>query len=204
MGSAVTCQLAVAVLKWWSEGWWFQALAIQRMEPSVVYGLSNEDFKAIVANIARLRHPNVVELHGYCIDYGERLLAFQYFSNKTLFDFLHDPSKQAMMTWETRIRIAIGAARALEYMHEQVAPAVVHRNVKSTVIHLDRDLSPHLADCGMAIFNPMEDNAIQGGGGFNYSAPEYSMTGVYTVKSDVYSFGIVLLELLTGRVPTDL
>ena len=137
-----------------------QALAIQRMEPSVVYGLSNEDFKAIVANIARLRHPNVVELHGYCIDYGERLLAFQYFSNKTLFDFLHDPSKQSVMTWETRIRIAIGAARALEYMHEQVAPAVVHRNIKSTIIHLDRDLSPHLADCGMAIFNPMEDNAV--------------------------------------------
>lgn len=182
-----------------------RALAIRKMDPAVVEGMSDEDFKAVVNNMARLRNPNIVELHGYCVQYGQRLLAFQYFSVGSVYDYLHDPQRQrqADLTWDVRLRLAIGCARALEYIHEQVTPPVMHRNFKSSNILLDKELQPHVADCGMAVFNPIGvENMVQGG--LTYGAPEYMMSGVYTVMSDVYSFGVLLLELLTGREPIDM
>jgi serine/threonine protein kinase len=78
--------------------------------------MSDEDFKGIVSNMARLRHANIVELHGYCVQHGQRLLAFQYFPEGNLFDFLQDPKRRPYLTWEVRVRIAIGCARGLEYV----------------------------------------------------------------------------------------
>ncbi|KAK3134157.1 hypothetical protein QOZ80_6AG0545680 [Eleusine coracana subsp. coracana] len=109
------------------------------------------------------------------------------------------------LTWNTRVRIALGTARALEYLHEVCLPPVVQRNLKSSNILLDEENSPHLSDCGLAALSPNPEREISSEiiGSFGYSAPEFAMSGTYTVKSDVYSFGVVMLELLTGRKPLD-
>lgn len=80
----------------------------------MVEGQSDDDFMAVAANISRLRHPNVVRMLGYCVDQGERILVFEHFPNGSLYDHLHDPARQMLLTWEVRLEIAIGVAGALE------------------------------------------------------------------------------------------
>ncbi|OIW14006.1 hypothetical protein TanjilG_09357 [Lupinus angustifolius] len=169
--------------------------------------LQEEDnFLEAVSNMSRLRHPNIVTLAGYCAEHGQRLLVYEYIENGNLHDMLHfaeDSSKD--LSWNARVRIALGTARALEYLHEVCLPSVVHRNFKSANILLDEELNPHLSDCGLAALTPNTERQVstQMVGSFGYSAPEFALSGVYTVKSDVYSFGVVMLELLTGRKPLD-
>ncbi|GJP30366.1 hypothetical protein CLOM_g795 [Closterium sp. NIES-68] len=191
-----------------------QEIAVKRVEPSVVEGQSDDDFVAVASNMARLKHPNVVQLQGYCVDYGERVLVFEHYHNGSLFDQLHggrkvhnaaDPSQH--LTWAARIDIAIATARALVYLHEECVPAIIHRNISSRNILLDKRLKARVAGAGLSFLNPVgaDDKSLsdQLVGGFAYNAPEYAMSGIYTAKSDVYSFGVVLLELLTGRKPVD-
>ncbi|XP_002965192.2 protein STRUBBELIG-RECEPTOR FAMILY 8 [Selaginella moellendorffii] len=182
-------------------------LAVKKLDASGSTVQTNEEFLAFVSTIARLRHTNVTELVGYCAEHGQRLLVYEYFNRGTLHEMLHvldETSKR--LSWNQRVKIALGAARALEYLHEVCSPAVVHRNFKSANILLDDDMSPHLTDCGLAALSSTSSDrqvAAQMLGSFGYSAPEFAMSGVYTVKSDVYSFGVVMLELLTGRKPLD-
>ncbi|KAH9301682.1 hypothetical protein KI387_013265, partial [Taxus chinensis] len=181
-------------------------LAVKKIDNSASFVQKDEDFLEIVSNMSRLRHPNITELVGYCTEHGQCLLVYEYFGNGTLHDILHftdDSGKR--LTWNSRVRIALGTARALEYLHEVCMPSVVHRNFKSANILLDDELNPHLSDCGIAAFTPSSERQVstQMLGSFGYSAPEYAMSGIYTVKSDVYSFGVVMLELLTGRKPLD-
>ncbi|KAH9305308.1 hypothetical protein KI387_009712, partial [Taxus chinensis] len=134
------------------------------------------------------------------------ILVYEYFASGSLYDILHMADETTKhLTWNIRVKIALGIARALEYLHEIISPSIVHRNFKSANILLDDELNPHLSDCGVAALNPTSDRQVstQVLSSFGYSAPEYSMSGVYTVKSDVYSFGVVMLELLTGRKPLD-
>ncbi|KAL3688237.1 hypothetical protein R1sor_014546 [Riccia sorocarpa] len=184
-----------------------QVLAVKKLETSAPVVQNEEDFLAIVGNIARLRHVNITELVGYCSEHGQRLLVYEYVSRGTLHDTLHladETSKK--LSWNMRVKIALGAARALEYLHEVCLPSVVHRNFKSGNILLNDDMNPHLSDCGIAALIPYgSERQVSANmlGSFGYSAPEYAMSGTYTVKSDVYSFGVVMLELLTGRKPLD-
>nr|BAF79965.1 receptor-like kinase [Closterium ehrenbergii] len=190
-----------------------QEIAVKRVEPSVVEGQSDDDFMAVAATMARLKHPNVVQLQGYCIDYGERILVFEHYPNGSLFDHLHHRNHDATkdhgqkLTWQTRIEIAVATARALVYLHEECVPSIIHRNISSRNILLDKRLRARVAGAGLSFLNPvgadeksMSDQLV---GGFAYNAPEYAMSGIYTAKSDVYSYGVVLLELLTGRKPVD-
>lgn len=180
--------------------------AVKKIDSSALSVQTDEDFLDAVSNISRLRHANITELVGYCVEHGQRLLVYEYFGNGTLHDILHfvDDSGNRL-TWNSRVRIALGTARALEYLHEVSSPSVVHRNFKSANILLDDELNPHLSDCGIAALSPSSERQVstQMLGSFGYSAPEYAMSGIYTVKSDVYSFGVVMLELLTGRKPLD-
>ncbi|KAI5076439.1 hypothetical protein GOP47_0008504 [Adiantum capillus-veneris] len=167
----------------------------------------DEDFMEVVSNISRLRHGNIAELVGYCTEHGQRLLVYEFFGKGTLSEFLHvsDEAAKQELTWNVRVKIALGTARALEYLHEVCQPSVVHKNFKSANILLDEELNPHLSDCGISAFSPNPERQVstQMMGSFGYSAPEYAMSGIYTWKSDVYSFGVVMLELLTGRKPLD-
>lgn len=181
-------------------------MAIKKIDNAALSLQEEDNFLEAISNMARLRHPNVVTLAGYCAEHGQRLLVYEYVANGSLHDMLHfaeDSSKT--LTWNARVRIALGTARALEYLHEVCLPSVVHRNFKSANILLDEELNPHLSDCGLAALTPNTERQVstQMVGSFGYSAPEFALSGIYTVKSDVYSFGVVMLELLTGRKPLD-
>lgn len=181
-------------------------MAVKKIDNAALSLQEEDNFLEAISNMSRLRHPNVVTLAGYCAEHGQRLLIYEYIGNGNLHDMLHfaeDSSKA--LPWNARVRIALGTARALEYLHEVCLPSVVHRNFKSANILLDEELNPHLSDCGLAALTPNTERQVstQMVGSFGYSAPEFALSGVYTVKSDVYSFGVVMLELLTGRKPLD-
>ncbi|KAF3451762.1 hypothetical protein FNV43_RR07858 [Rhamnella rubrinervis] len=181
-------------------------MAIKKIDNAALSLQEEDNFLEAVSNMSRLRHPNIVTLVGYCAEHGQRLLVYEYIENGSLHDMLHFAEEGSKtLTWNARVRVALGTARALEYLHEVCLPSVVHRNFKSANILLDEELNPHLSDCGLAALNPNTERQIstQMVGSFGYSAPEFALSGVYTVKSDVYSFGVVMLELLTGRKPLD-
>lgn len=183
-----------------------KTMAIKKIDNAALSLQEEDNFLEAISSMSHLRHPNIVTLAGYCAEHGQRLLVYEYIGNGSLHDMLHfsdDGSK--MLSWNARVRVALGTARALEYLHEVCLPSVVHRNFKSANILLDEELNPHLSDCGLAALTPNTERQVstQMVGSFGYSAPEFALSGVYTVKSDVYSFGVVMLELLTGRKPLD-
>ncbi|XP_008803525.1 protein STRUBBELIG-RECEPTOR FAMILY 8-like [Phoenix dactylifera] len=183
-----------------------KVFAIKKIDSAALSLQEEDNFLEAVSNMSRLRHPNIVSLVGYCVEHGQRLLVYEYIGNGTLHDMLHYADDSGnKLTWNARMRVALGTARALEYLHEVCLPSLVHRNFKSANILLDEELNPHLSDCGLAALTPNTERQVSTEvvGSFGYSAPEFAMSGVYTVKSDVYSFGIVMLELLTGRKPLD-
>ncbi|RCV05102.1 hypothetical protein SEVIR_1G054500v4 [Setaria viridis] len=183
-----------------------KVLAVKKIDSAALSLQEEDNFLEAVSSMSRLRHPNIVPLTGYCVEHGQRLLVYEYIGNGTLHDILHFSDEMSRkLTWNIRVRIALGTARALEYLHEVCLPSVVHRNFKSSNILLDEEHNPHLSDCGLAALTPNTERQVSTEvfGSFGYSAPEFAMSGIYTVKSDVYSFGVVMLELLTGRKPLD-
>nr|CAB3446696.1 unnamed protein product [Digitaria exilis] len=120
--------------------------------------------------------------------------------------FLDLPLDKEALDWNTRMKIAAGAAKGLEYLHDKANPPVIYRDFKSSNILLDEGFHPKLSDFGLAKLGPVGDKShvsTRVMGTYGYCAPEYAMTGQLTVKSDVYSFGVVLLELITGRRAID-
>ncbi|XP_009796493.1 protein STRUBBELIG-RECEPTOR FAMILY 6-like [Nicotiana sylvestris] len=179
-----------------------KVLAVKKINSSALQ--NPEDFLDIVSEISGLHHPNVTELVGYCSEHGQHLLVYEFHKNGALHDFLHLSDEESKpLTWNNRVKIALGTARALEYLHEVCSPSVVHKNIKSANILLDAELNPHLSDCGLASLIADVDQALNHNTGSGYGAPEVAMSGQFTIKSDVYSFGVVMLELLTGRKPFD-
>ncbi|KAK9281399.1 hypothetical protein L1049_004299 [Liquidambar formosana] len=177
-----------------------KVLAVKKIDSSLFQRGELGNFTAIISNISKLHHPNIAELVGYCSEQGHNMLMYEYFRNGSLHEFLHlsdDYSKP--LTWNTRVRIALGTARAVEYLHEGCSPSSVHKNIKSSNILLDMELNPHLSDCGLANFHQSTSQNL----GVGYNAPECTKPSAYTMKSDVYSFGVVMLELLTGQMPFD-
>nr|XP_051214671.1 protein STRUBBELIG-RECEPTOR FAMILY 7-like [Lolium perenne] len=180
-----------------------KVLAVKKINFSALPSNPSDFFIELVANISKLNHPNLCELDGYCSEHGQCLLAYDYYRNGSLHDFLHlSDGNDKPLSWNSRVKIALGSARALEYLHESCLPPVIHKNFKSANILLDDELNPHLSDCGFADLIPnhelqeSDDNS-------GYRAPEVTMSGQYSEKSDVYSFGVVMLELLTGRKAFD-
>ncbi|XP_010552383.1 PREDICTED: protein STRUBBELIG-RECEPTOR FAMILY 4 [Tarenaya hassleriana] len=175
-------------------------LAVKEIDSSLLGKGNPEEFSSLVSNISRIHHPNVAELVGYCSEHGRNLLIYEYFTSGSLHRFLHlSDDFSNPLTWNTRIRIALGSARAIEYLHEVCSPPLVHKNIKSSNILLDNELNPHLSDYGMANFHHRTSQNL----GVGYNAPECTDPCAYTLKSDIYSFGVVMLELLTGRTPYD-
>lgn len=165
-------------------------------------------FRMEVDLLSRLNSPYLVELLGYCADQHHRLLIFEFMSNGTLQQHLHHPSSQHRpLDWGTRLRIALDCARALEFLHEHAIPTVIHRDFKCANVLLDQNLRAKVSGFGLA---KMGTDKINGQistrvlGTSGYLAPEYGSTGKLTTKSDVYSYGVVLLQLLTGRIPVDI
>ncbi|RDY06147.1 putative serine/threonine-protein kinase PBL7, partial [Mucuna pruriens] len=164
-------------------------------------------FRIEVDLLSRLHTPYLVELLGYCADQHHRLLIFEYMPNGTLHYHLHSPNDQTQpLDWWARMRIALDCARALEFLHEHAVSPVIHRDFKSNNVLLDQNFRAKVSDFGLAKMGSEKRNgqvSTRVLGTTGYLAPEYA-TGKLTTKSDVYSYGVVLLELLTGRVPVDI
>ncbi|XP_062213006.1 receptor-like serine/threonine-protein kinase ALE2 isoform X2 [Phragmites australis] len=164
------------------------------------------EFLAEVEMLGRLHHRNLVKLLGICAEENARCLVYELIPNGSVEFHLHD-CETAPLDWNARMKIALGAARALAYLHEDSSPCVIHRDFKSSNILLEHDFTPKVSDFGLARTARGEGNqhiSTRVMGTFGYVAPEYAMTGHLLVKSDVYSYGVVLLELLTGRKPVDM
>ncbi|KAL8137008.1 hypothetical protein V2J09_003009 [Rumex salicifolius] len=174
-------------------------LAVKKIDSAIISSYP-EDFTVIVANISQFNHSNVTKLVGYCSEHGQHLLVYEYIHNGSLHDFLHIPDElNKPLTWNSRVKIALGSARALEYLHEACSPSIVHKYFKSENILLDGEMNPHVSGCGLSDLVLDADQAIN----HNACAPEVADSGEYSLKSDVYSFGVVMLELITGRKPFD-
>ncbi|KAF8407206.1 hypothetical protein HHK36_006333 [Tetracentron sinense] len=162
------------------------------------------EFENEVDLLSKIRHPNIVSLMGYCIHGDSRFLVYELMQNGSVETQLHGPSNGSALSWHVRMKIALDAARGLEYLHEHCNPPVIHRDIKSSNILLDSNFNAKLSDFGLAVTSGAQNkNNIKLSGTLGYVAPEYLLDGKLTDKSDVYAFGVVLLELLMGRKPVE-
>ncbi|KAF7813683.1 serine/threonine-protein kinase PBL27 [Senna tora] len=182
-----------------------QVVAVKQLDRNGLQG--NREFLVEVLMLSLLHHQNLVNLIGYCADGDQRLLVYEFMPLGSLEDHLHDlPPEKEPLDWNTRMKIAAGAAKGLEYLHDKANPPVIYRDLKSSNILLDEGFHPKLSDFGLAKLGPVGDKthvSTRVMGTYGYCAPEYAMTGQLTLKSDVYSFGVVFLELITGRKAID-
>ncbi|XP_012834525.1 PREDICTED: uncharacterized protein LOC105955356 [Erythranthe guttata] len=180
-----------------------QVVAVRQLDRNGVQG--GKDFVLEVSTLSFLHHQNLVKIIGYCADGDQRLLVYEYLSSGSLKNHLFDlPAGKKPIDWSTRMKVALGIAEGLEYLHEKADPPIIYRDLKSSNILLDDANNPRLSEYGLAKLvqsgNKMQPRVMAG---YGYCAPEYERQGELTLKSDVYSFGVVLLELITGRPAMD-
>lgn len=164
----------------------------------------HKEWLAEVNFLGDLLHPNLVKLIGYCIEDDQRLLVYEFMPRGSLENHLF--RRALPLPWSIRMKIALGAAKGLAFLHEEAERPVIYRDFKTSNILLDVDYNAKLSDFGLAKDGPEGDKthvSTRVMGTYGYAAPEYVMTGHLTSKSDVYSFGVVLLEMLTGRRSMD-
>ncbi|XP_038717523.1 probable receptor-like protein kinase At2g42960 isoform X2 [Tripterygium wilfordii] len=169
-------------------------------------GQAEKEFRVEVEAIGHVRHKNLVRLLGYCIEGTHRMLVYEYVNNGNLEQWLHGAMCQhGYLTWEARMKVLLGTAKALAYLHEAIEPKVVHRDIKSSNILIDDEFNAKVSDFGLAKLLGAGKSHVTTRvmGTFGYVAPEYANTGLLNEKSDVYSFGVVILEAITGRDPVD-
>ncbi|KAJ4780429.1 Leucine-rich repeat protein kinase family protein [Rhynchospora pubera] len=176
-------------------------VAIKRSKEGSMQG--GLEFKTEIELLSRVHHKNLVGLVGFCLEKGERMLVYEYICNGTLRDCLSGASG-IQLDWSKRLKIALDSATGLAYLHDHANPPIIHRDVKSTNILLDENLTAKVADFGLSLF--VSDSEIghvttHVKGTLGYLDPEYYMTQQLTGKSDVYSFGVVMLELITAQPP---
>lgn len=179
-----------------------KAVAVKQLK--VGSGQGDREFKAEVEIISRVHHKHLVSLVGFCMSDRQRMLLYEFVPNKTLEHHLHSKG-MPLLDWPKRLKIAVGAAKGLAYLHEDCNPKIIHRDIKSANILLDDNFEALVADFGLARLNDTTQTHVSTRvmGTFGYLAPEYASSGKLTDRSDVYSFGVVLLELITGRKPVD-
>nr|KYP64138.1 putative inactive receptor kinase At1g27190 family [Cajanus cajan] len=180
------------------------SLMVKRLQESQH---SEKEFLSEMSILGSVKHRNLVPLLGFCLAKKERLLVYKNMPNGTLHDQLHPATGACTMDWPLRLKIAIGAAKGLAWLHHSCNPRIIHRNISSKCILLDVDFEPKISDFGLArLMNPIDTHLstfVNGEfGDLGYVAPEYTKTLVATPKGDVYSFGTVLLELVTGERAT--
>ncbi|KAM7486305.1 hypothetical protein LguiA_002314 [Lonicera macranthoides] len=186
-------------------------VAIKRLDPMSKQG--GKEFTTEIEMLSKIRHSHVVSLLGYCNDNDEMILVYKYMENGSLADHLYKEKvrngSNSNMSWVKRVKICIGAARGLDYLHTGtgILHRVIHRDVKTSNILLDENWAAKISDFGLSKTGPANQSLthvstrVKGTPG--YCDPEYFLTRRLTRKSDVYSFGVVLLEVLCGRPAFD-
>ncbi|KAL7127647.1 hypothetical protein ABFS83_14G266100 [Erythranthe nasuta] len=191
----------VAVKKLWSSR--------NSKEVSVLGGekvILDKGLKTEVETLGSIRHKNIVKLYCYFSSLDCNLLVYEYMPNGNLWDALHHG--KMVLDWPIRHQIALGVAQGLVYLHHDLMPPIIHRDIKSTNILLDIDYQPKVADFGIAKVlqargSSKDSSTTVIAGTYGYLAPEYAYSSKATTRCDVYSFGVVLMELLTGKKPVE-
>ncbi|KAK7272576.1 hypothetical protein RJT34_29260 [Clitoria ternatea] len=162
------------------------------------------EFLTEIKVITNIEHENLVKLYGCCVEGNHRILVYGYLENNSLAQTLIGRSS-IHFNWHTRQNICIGVARGLAFLHDEVQPHIIHRDIKASNILLDKDLQPKISDFGLAklIAPNLTHISTLVAGTFGYVAPEYAIRNQVTRKSDVYSFGVLLLEVISGRCNTN-
>ncbi|XP_073046379.1 probable serine/threonine-protein kinase PIX13 [Primulina eburnea] len=179
-------------------------VAVKKSNPGSEQGL--KEWQAEVKFLGKFSHPNLVKLLGYCWEQKQFLLVYEYMQKGSLASHLFRKGGGETISWDTRIKIAIGAARGAAFLHT-TEKQVIYRDFKASNILLDEEFNAKLSDFGLAKLGPIDGNShitTNIVGTFGYAAPEYMATGRLYVKSDVFGFGVVLLEIITGLQVIDL
>ncbi|XP_075507853.1 PTI1-like tyrosine-protein kinase At3g15890 [Primulina tabacum] len=164
------------------------------------------EFAVEVEVLGRVRHKNLLGLRGYCAGSDQRLIVYDYMPNLSLLSHLHGQfAGEVQLDWKKRMKIALGSAEGLLYLHHEVTPHIIHRDIKASNVLLDSNFEPLVADFGFAKLIPegVSHMTTRVKGTLGYLAPEYAMWGKVSESCDVYSFGILLLEIVTGRKPIE-
>ncbi|XP_010694850.2 cold-responsive protein kinase 1 [Beta vulgaris subsp. vulgaris] len=165
------------------------------------------EFLTEIKVISEIQHENLVSLYGCCVEGKHRILVYNYLENNSLAQTLIGSGNCSVeFSWRTRSRICIGIACGIKYLHEEVRPHIVHRDIKASNILLDKDLTPKISDFGLARLMPPNATHVSTrvAGTLGYLAPEYAVRGQLTRKADVYSFGVLLVEIVSGRCNTNM
>ncbi|EOY13217.1 Kinase superfamily protein isoform 4 [Theobroma cacao] len=164
------------------------------------------EFLTEINVIADIEHENLVKLYGCCVEGNHRILVYGYLENNSLAQTLLGGGHSSMQfSWQARRNICIGVAKGLAFLHEEVRPHIVHRDIKASNILLDKNLMPKISDFGLAKLFPeyVTHISTRVAGTTGYLAPEYAIRGQLTRKADIYSFGVLLLEIVSGRCNTN-
>nr|XP_043621640.1 cold-responsive protein kinase 1 [Erigeron canadensis] len=164
------------------------------------------EFLTEIKVISDIEHENLAKLCGCCVEGDHRILVYDYIENNSLAQTLLGGGHSSIQfSWRTRTKICIGIARGLAYLHEEVRPHIVHRDIKASNILLDKDLTPKISDFGLAKLMPANTTHVSTrvAGTIGYLAPEYAIRGQLTRRADVYSFGVLLIEIVSGRCNTN-
>ncbi|CAL9162500.1 unnamed protein product [Musa hybrid cultivar] len=159
-----------------------------------------KEFQTEVLLLSRLHHRNLVNLVGYCVDKSQRMLIYEFMTNGNLANFLYSDNPR-ILSWEERLQIASDVSHGIEYLHEGAIPPVIHRDLKSANILLDKSMRAKVADFGLSKEETFDDRKSGLKGTYGYMDPDYMSTSKFTKKSDIYSFGIILFELITAINP---
>ncbi|XP_004488850.1 cold-responsive protein kinase 1-like [Cicer arietinum] len=165
-----------------------------------------KEFLTEINVISEIEHENLVKLYGCCVEKDNRILVYNYLENNSLAQTLLGGSHNSIhFDWRARCKICVGVARGLAFLHEEVRPLIVHRDIKASNILLDKDLTPKISDFGLAKLIPANVTHVSTrvAGTLGYLAPEYAIGGRLTRKADIYSFGVLLVEIVSGRCNTN-
>ncbi|KAJ3671923.1 hypothetical protein LUZ60_008002 [Juncus effusus] len=182
-------------------------IAVKRSLSDSMGQKGQQEFKAEIDVLTKVRHRNLVALLGYCENGSERLLVYEYMSNGTLgqhlFDFVQSGARP--LTWMQRLTIALDVARGIEYLHSLAQETFIHRDLKPSNILLDGEMRAKVSDFGLVKLAADREKSVMTrlAGTFGYLAPEYAITGKVSTKVDVYAFGVILMEIIAGRKVLD-